>query len=411
MCESASAQFGGEAALPLHYFRVLRSMDVEVWLVAHARTRSELAALFPDCRNILFVEDTAFHRWMWRLGRLVPARLSSVTFGFASRLSTQFAARRIARQLVRREAIDIVHQPMPVSPKEPSLLHGMGCPVVIGPMNGGMTYPPGFRLSQGVAERLALAIGRRATNLLSRWMPGKRKAAVLLVANARTRAALPAGASARVIEMVENGVDLASWPVAPSSRPAPDRATRFVFIGRLVDWKAVDCLIDAFALAAPALPMTLAVIGEGDQRPSLESLARSKGREVEAAIEFTGWLSQAGCAERLRDADCLVLPSLYECGGAVVLEAMASGKPVIATKWGGPADYLDSGSGILVEPKDRDSFVDGLREAMLGLAASPATRAELGARGRAKVIADYDWDRKVVGMLDVYREAIAGARS
>ncbi len=68
-------------------------------------------------------------------------------------------------------------------------------------------------------------------------------------------------------------------------------------------------------------------------------------------IQFAGWLSQSDCKVRLNAADCLVLPSLFECGGAVVLEAMALGKPVIATAWGGPLDYLDADCGILVQPR------------------------------------------------------------
>ena len=67
----------------------------------------------------------------------------------------------------------------------------------------------------------------------------------------------------------------------------------------------------------------------------------------------------------LRNSDIMVLPSMRECGGAVVLEAMASGVPVIAAKWGGPADYISEGTGILIPP-DRQSNLSGISRCRSG---------------------------------------------
>ena len=61
----------------------------------------------------------------------------------------------------------MIHQPMPVSPKEPSLIYGMGVPVVIGPMNGGMDYPESFRQMQSNFEYFALTLGRQLANLMN----------------------------------------------------------------------------------------------------------------------------------------------------------------------------------------------------------------------------------------------------
>src|SRR3954471_15569514 len=61
VADHASARFGGEAALPLHYFRLLRARNAPVWLISHARTRDELQALFGDDARILYVEDTRLH--------------------------------------------------------------------------------------------------------------------------------------------------------------------------------------------------------------------------------------------------------------------------------------------------------------------------------------------------------------
>jgi glycosyltransferase involved in cell wall biosynthesis len=408
VCEHASARFGGEAALPLHYFRVLKKRGVPVWLLTHARTRDELSALYPGDPAIHYVEDTRLDRAMYRIGLRMPARLAYLTVGFVSRFATQLVQRRIARRLVARERIDVVHQPMPVSPREPSMLFGLGAPVVIGPMNGGMDYPAGFGRHRSGAEALVTRVGRAAAAALNRLMPGKRRAALLLVANQRTRAALPAGVCKNVVEIVENGVDLTLWDSRQGNRPADPLPTRFVFLGRLVDWKAVDLLLHAFAQAVAQVPMRLAIVGDGDERGRLESLAAqlalTTGADASAGpVSFTGWLPQQLCAERLREADCLVLPSLLECGGAVVLEAMSMSKPVIATAWGGPVDYLDSSCGILVAPTDRDALVAGLRDALLRIARSSEERIAMGANGRRKVEREYDWDVKAEQILAQYR--------
>ena len=417
VCENASARFGGEAVLPLHYFRVLRGLGHPVWLITHARTREELSALFPGDDAIRYVEETSLHRAMWAIGRRLPPRLSNFTFGLVSRFATQLAQRRLARRLIREERIDVVHQPTPVSPLEPSLMFGVGAPVVIGPMNGGMNYPPGLGFHIGWIEVLVIGLGRTSASALNRLLPGKRRAALLLVANERTRMALPKGVNANVAVMVENGVDLALWTPA-AAKPVEDivgAPARFVFVGRLVFMKCVDVLLEAFAQARVHAPMHLEIIGDGEERARLESLAASLGLARDggsaASVDFAGWLSQAGCADRLRGSDCLVLPSIYECGGAVVLEAMSVGKPVIATDWGGPADYLDPECGILVPPTSRQAFVEGLRDAMVRMATSPRDRKRLGANGIAKVRREYDWDVKVDGMLGFYELAARGGKA
>ena len=416
--EHASARFGGEAALPLHYFRVLERRGIPVWLVTHARTRDELQALYPGSDRIAYVEDTIWHRFLWRLGMKLPPVLSQVTTGFLSRLSTQLAQRRIVRRLVRAHGISIVHQPMPVSPKEPSLLHGFGVPVVIGPMNGGMDYAPAFRRQRGRIDRIVLRAGRSAAAAMNRLMPGKRRAAMLLVANRRTRDALPSGVCDRVLEIVENGVDLTLWHDRRAGAPAgPHAITTFAFMGRLVDWKAVDLLLRAFAAARQQAPMRLWILGDGGERASLEALTRELGlmdTGTEAgSVSFAGWLPQAACAQRLAEADALVLPSLLECGGAVVLEAMSMGEPVIATAWGGPMDYLDASCGVLVPPTSPEAMVDGFASAMVELARSPEARARMGAHAVDKVRRDFDWEKKVDRVLAVYRDAIRwhGARA
>jgi glycosyltransferase involved in cell wall biosynthesis len=411
VADHASARFGGEAVLPVHYFRELRARGLPVWLLTHARTREELIQLFPGEDRIVYIEDTKFHIAVIRIGEHLPEQVAYLTTSFLSRVATQIAQRGVARRLVRKHAIDVIHQPIPVSPREPSLLFGLGAPVVIGPMNGGMEYPPAFRQRRGMFEQVLVWFGRASASVLNVLMPGKRRAAMLLVANGRTRAALAVPGRGRVAELVENGVDLSLWASGAAETVTSDVVT-FVFMGRLIGWKSVDLLLKAFASARKGAPMRLRILGDGDQRVHLQQLARELSLPEDAAensaagtIHFAGWLSQSDCKARLSAADCLVLPSLFECGGAVVLEAMALAKPVIATAWGGPLDYLDADCGILVPPVSADGLVAGLTAAMLEMASSPERRRRMGECALAKVRSQYSWDGKVGRMIEFYDAA------
>jgi glycosyltransferase involved in cell wall biosynthesis len=402
VAEHASAKFGGEAFLPLHYFRLLRKRGVEAYLLCHSRVRDELRATFPnEVSRMYFVEDMPVQRGLCKAGDWLPKGFGAAIVGPLINMATQRAARTMARQIVRDEHIDVVHQPTPVSPKLPSAIWGVGAPVIIGPMNGGMTYPPGFLRRQRGGELQMVAVARLAANLANRAIPGKRRAALLLVANQRTRDAL--SVSAPVKEMVENGVDLERFAASP--RHARSEPPRFAFVGRLVDWKAVDILIEAFARARRVRPMWLELFGDGPELGSLKQLVDKLG--LSEAVAFHGFVPQAELPARLTRCDALVLPSLRECGGAVVLEAMALGLPIIATRWGGPADYLDERCGILVEPRSPEQLIHDIMEAMVRLAGEEAVRLSLGEAGRRKVEREFDWEKKLDQMLAIYDDVIS----
>jgi glycosyltransferase involved in cell wall biosynthesis len=131
-------------------------------------------------------------------------------------------------------------------------------------------------------------------------------------------------------------------------------------------------------------------------RSAWETLANELG--ISDRVHWLGWRAQPECAQLLRGASALLLPSIYECGGAVV--------PVIATAWGGPADYIDPTCGILVDPSNPQAILDGFIRAMHTLAADPALCARLGAAGRQRVEEHFDWNRKIDAMLNLYRKAI-----
>lgn len=402
---NASSRFGGEAFLPLKYFQLLRQRGLPATLIAHARNRADLDTMLAPFRaDIHYVADTLWHRAIWRAGRVLPGRLREVVTGTALNMVNEHFQARIIRRLVTAGAVDVIHQPTPVSPLAPSSLYGFGVPVVIGPMNGGMTYPPGYDDLESPATRRFVRLARGVARGLNRLIPGKRRAAVLVVANDRTRRALPFDDHPNVVTLVENGVDLAAWAPRLDRTRASDAPFRLVFMGRLVGWKAVGITLEALARArAGGVEATLDILGDGPERPGLEAQVERLG--LGAAVRFHGFLPQAACAPVLAAADALILNSVWECGGAVVLEAMGMGLPVIGPDWGGPADYLDPTCGILVAPAPRATYADRLAQAITRLAQDPALRARMGAAGAAKVRAEFDWEGKIDRMLAIYAGA------
>jgi glycosyltransferase involved in cell wall biosynthesis len=410
--ENASFKFGGEAILPAHYFQGLRRRGIECWLITHTRTRPELEAAFPDDQSrISYLADTWLQKLLFRLSKPFSDRLTYFTFEWAIRILTQRRARNLAKELVRKHAINIVHQPNPVSPKEPTLLRNLGAPLIVGPMNGGMVYPRAFRHYDSLPVRMFERAATFLFPLTDLFLPGKREARLLLVANARTRAALPR-TNGNVLTVVENGVDLELWEPKPYPDDAhahepvtPARPIAFLFAGRLVTMKGVDLLIEAVALACEKIDLRLDIVGDGRLRQQLQ--ARVEELKCSAVIKFLGWLSQPDLARRMAASDVFVFPSLRDCGGAVVLEAMASGLPTIAVNWGGPADYLDPTTGILLDPVPREQLVRNLADAMLELAANPQRRRALGQAARQKVETEYAWHQKIDHMIGIYQSVLA----
>lgn len=136
--------------------------------------------------------------------------------------------------------------------------------------------------------------------------------------------------------------------------------TRFISAGNLNEGKGFDVLIKAFAICkSQGMDAELIIMGGGPQRNKLERLVREK--QIENEVLFFGEYLRYQFAEELEHSDVFVLASRSETFGIVYAEAMACGIPVVATRCGGPEDFVDRSNGIMVDVND----VGGLSEAIL----------------------------------------------
>jgi glycosyltransferase involved in cell wall biosynthesis len=145
------------------------------------------------------------------------------------------------------------------------------------------------------------------------------------------------------------------------------------------------------------------ICGDGRLLEAMRRLARRC--EVEQRVSFRGWLSPEQLAQELADASIVAMPSLWpEPFGLVGIEALAAGRPVIASATGGIEDWLQDGvSGICVKPGD----VDGLAQALDELLADPDRQRAMGIAGREAVNARFSPERHLVAMLEAYGAVIA----
>jgi glycosyltransferase involved in cell wall biosynthesis len=165
-----------------------------------------------------------------------------------------------------------------------------------------------------------------------------------------------------------------------------------LFVGRLSKEKDIPVLFAAFDRLSAQGGFRLRVAGDGPLRREVEEFARSR-----SGVEFLGLCPYGGDLARLyREADVLAVPSASETFGLIILEALASGIPVVAVRSGGPVHLLRSDLGALARPGDPGDFADKIERVI-----RERQRAE---PYRDYVASQYSWDRTFDRMASLYRE-------
>jgi len=220
-----------------------------------------------------------------------------------------------------------------------------------------------------VLRRLGGWIERRA----------ERRAAATVVYTARLAELLASDHGHPTVHLIRRGVDRDRF-ADPGERflPALGGRRRVVFVGRLVRAKGVQLLVEAMArLRTPGVDLVF--VGDGPERPAVERLARRLG--IDDRLHITGFVPHRRVPAVLASADLLVLPSVYEELGTVLIEAMHAGLPVVATCVGGIPEAIEHGvTGLLVEPGD----AAGLATAIDSVLSDPVLADRLGAGARRR---------------------------
>lgn len=188
----------------------------------------------------------------------------------------------------------------------------------------------------------------------------------------------------------------------PEPAPLTEGATTLVAIGRFVEQKGQLLLIDAMARAVIAAPeLQLRLVGDGELRPEIETAIRNQG--LEANVTITGWLDEAQVRAELAACHALVMPSFAEGLPMVIMEAMAAGRPVVATSIAGiPELVAQNATGWLVPAGD----VVAMADAIAAVCTTPRARlAAMGAAGRILVLERHDVDAAAALLATQFRAA------
>jgi glycosyltransferase involved in cell wall biosynthesis len=172
-------------------------------------------------------------------------------------------------------------------------------------------------------------------------------------------------------------------------------------VARLVPIKAHETFVAMATLLARRTDGHFVVVGDGERRAELERLARQTG--LNGRMHFLGW--RADLERIYADLDVVVLTSRNEGSPVALIEAMAAGRPVVATLVGGVPDVVQDGvSGILVGVGD----AEGLASAVEQLIKDPARRRIMGETGRQRVQQVYSADRLLRDIDELYQELLLG---
>src|SRR5260370_22510156 len=214
--------------------------------------------------------------------------------------------------------------------------------------------------------------------------------------------------SAAKIHRVYNGIDLERFP-APRSCNG-NRIPRIVSVGRLVPFKGFDDLIDACAeLARRRIDFVCDIIGDGPRRETLQ--AKIEQLDLSSRVNLLGSVSQGAVLEKLQAADIFALASTTDAQGAtdvfptVILEAMASARPVVSTRLAGiPELVVDGQTGILAPPGDFTALAHALEQ----LVRDPELRLRFGDAGRARIEQHFRIEQTVAPLMEMLERSCSG---
>lgn len=200
------------------------------------------------------------------------------------------------------------------------------------------------------------------------------------------------------IHIIPNGVDPGYF--APPAREWDP--PRLLFVGRIVYQKGLDLLLHALS-TLNGIPWELVVVGDGPQRENLQRLAWTL--EIGERVRFRGWKKGEELLKEYHRANLFPYPSRHEGMPNAVLEAMASGLPVIASRIAGNEELvIHEETGLLIEPDNQQA----LEKALLGLLTNPKKRQIMGDAGRQRTIDCYPWEQIAEKYLHLLHRVASG---
>jgi glycosyltransferase involved in cell wall biosynthesis len=362
---------GSEPAVGWNWMLALVEQGHDVFVITRANNRPVIDAEVEK-RSIsvkpVYYDLPAWCRWWKRW----PGGL------YFYYLLWQIGAYLRAREIHRVSPFDIVHHITFVTFRWPSFMGGLGIPFIFGPVGGGETSPRRLRAGMNLSGRLQetlrdiliAAAGRDP--LMHRTFS---RASLIACTTTETLKRIPRRFHAKCMVLPAIGID----PPKEQTEPLPSIPS-FLFIGRLLYWKGLHLVMRAMPEVLRQIPdARLKIVGEGKDAQWLKRVAEECG--VATHIDWVSQLPHHEISGVYRGHVAFVFPSLHDSGGMVVLESLSAQLPVICLALGGPAIFIDSSCGILIDSANQseDSIQRSIAAGMVKLAQQPSMRTAMSA--------------------------------
>ncbi len=317
------------------------------------------------------------------------------------------AAAAVARHLARNPC-DLLHAHWLVPNGLVALWPGVGrrSTLIAAGLHGSDVF-----LAEKAAARPAIRRALRRCQLLTGCSPELTERVLKLGYRDRPYRVIPYGVDIDLFCPADEAADPPSGTRWRERLGIPDHAPMLLGVGRLATKKGLHVLVDALPRLLDEFDDVHAVIaGDGDRRPELLAAVAEWAPERAARVHLPGLVAHDDLPGLYRSADLFVLPALHDPQGNVdglpnvILEALASGLPVISTAISGIPLAIESGvEGILVAEQDRPA----LEDAVSSLLRNPERRRRMGARARARAVLHLTWDQVAAAYRDAYLEALS----
>ena len=345
--------------------------------------------------------------YAWSLRRIFKYNYDTqvlTAFGYPFSLAFEWHAWRQLKHRIFAGEFDVVLRVLPMTPSLPSpfafFLRKGPIPFVLGPLNGGLPWPPGFEQLENQKEWIS------SLRNVYRYLPFAhstyRYATGIIAASSQTYSEF-ATYSEKAFFVPEPGI-AASLCLADTRSPEAEGKLDLIFVGGLVPRKACDLALRAAAALLRSNVARFTVVGDGPERNDLEQLVRSLG--IEDKVSFCGWVSHPEVLERLRSADVLVFPSLRDNGAGIVFEALGCGAVPVVADFGGPGDIVHPEVGYKVPLTNENDIVAQMEKILFELANDRDRLGQLRRQGMAYVRECLTWDAKAQSTARVLRWAV-----
>ena len=382
----------------------------EVWAITYAANRASLEKTLQDDPN----PNLHFHYldlpgW---LRPLLKIQGGHQFYYFLWQIRAYFAAKKLHREI----KFDVAHH---VTYGNDWMVSFIGAflpvPYVRGPGGGAHRTPKGFEMEYSLKGRLwekGRSIGQWLFRHDPLYIKSQNRARAIMVCNQEAMDQVPAKWAHKVSFFPVNGITTEDLALTKTAETPPERDVGFKVLsaGTLIRVKGFGLAIKAFKEFAAEYPDTsFEIIGSGPEEPRLREMIASADLQTKVTLQPA--IPRHELLSKMTESDVFLFPSLRDGGGAVVIEAMAAGRPVVCLNTGGPGTHINQDCGFKIKPESPDSAATELARALGRLYKDEELRATLGRAGRARAEGEYHWDKLGDRLMAIYRQALQAKTS